>query len=235
MSRFRPDELFHETAMKDLPIVLFGAGEMAQVAAFYFRRIGRKVAAFTVDAQYVKEATFEGAPVVAVEEIARVVPPAEHYGFVALSFTRMNDLRTEKVATMRGLGYPLTTYVSPDATNFATSIGENCFILEDNTLQPFVRIGNNVTLWSGNHIGHHSTIEDNVFLTSHVVVSGGVTVGANSFAGVNVTIVDHVKIAPYSLLAAGSLIRESTEPESVYLPNGFTEKRKIPSRRIKQI
>ncbi len=32
-------------------------------------------------------------------------------------------------------------------------------LLEDNTIQPFVSIGN-VTLWSGNHIGHHSTIHD---------------------------------------------------------------------------
>ena len=50
--------------------------------------------------------------------------------------------------------------------------GDNCFILEDNTVQPFVTIGNNVTLWSGNHIGHDSVIEDDCFISSHVVVSG---------------------------------------------------------------
>jgi hypothetical protein len=52
------------------------------------------------------------------------------------------------------------------------NVQENAFILEDNTIQPFVRIGPNVTLWSGNHIGHHSTVEDHVFIASHVVVSG---------------------------------------------------------------
>ena len=58
--------------------------------------------------------------------------------------------------------------------------GDNCFILEDNTVQPFVRIGSNVTLWSGNHIGHDSTIGDHCFISSHVVVSGHVDIGTTA-------------------------------------------------------
>jgi len=33
-----------------------------------------------------------------------------------------------------------------------------------------VTIGNNVTLWSGNHIGHDAMIDDHGFITSHVVI-----------------------------------------------------------------
>src|SRR2546423_10208 len=70
-------------------------------------------------------------------------------------------------------GYRFISYVSSHSTSFpGTSIGDNCFILEDNTIQPFVTIGNNVVMWSGNHIGHHSTIGDHVFIASHVVLSG---------------------------------------------------------------
>ena len=65
------------------------------------------------------------------------------------------------------------------------TVGENSFILEANTLQPFVNIGNDVVLWSGNHIGHHSIISDHVFFTSHVVLSGNCVVGSNCFLGVN--------------------------------------------------
>ena len=64
----------------------------------------------------------------------------------------------------------------------------------DNTIQPFVEIGDNVTMWSGNHIGHHSKICDNAFISSHAVISGGVEVGRNSFLGVNSTINDHIKL-----------------------------------------
>jgi SAM-dependent methyltransferase len=63
---------------------------------------------------------------------------------------------------MKAQGYELASYISPKCTNYAKSIGNNCFIFEDNTLQPFVTIGNDVTLWSGNHIGHHSTVQSHL-------------------------------------------------------------------------
>jgi len=97
-------------------------------------------------------------------------------------------------------------------------VGDNCFILEDNTIQPFVRIGNNVTLWSGNHIGHDAIIEDHCFLTSHVVVSGFTRVGYNSFIGVNATLRNAITIAPETLIGAGAIIMKDTVAQGVYLP-----------------
>jgi UDP-3-O-[3-hydroxymyristoyl] glucosamine N-acyltransferase len=73
-------------------------------------------------------------------------------------------------------------------------MGEHCFIFEANVVQPFVKIGRNVVLWSGNHIGHHSTIGDNCFVSSHVVVSGSVNVGRNCFLGVNSTFANNLEI-----------------------------------------
>ena len=216
------------------PVVIFGGGDIAEVADFYFRHAGRTVAAFTVDRSFVDSDTRFGRPFIPFDEAARRFPPESHDGFVALSYARMNVLRADKVSAMREAGYTLTRYVSPRATVLTDAIGENCFILEDNTLQPFCHIGDNVTLWSGNHIGHHSTIEDNVFLSSHVVVSGGVTVGRNSFVGVNSTIVDHVTLGPYTLLGAGCIVQTDTDAEGVYAPVGTIEKRKVPSTRLKR-
>ena len=48
-------------------------------------------------------------------------------------------------------------------------IGENTFIFEANVVQPGVTVGDNVVLWSGNHIGHDSVIEDHCFIASHAV------------------------------------------------------------------
>jgi acetyltransferase-like isoleucine patch superfamily enzyme len=104
---------------------------------------------------------------------------------------------------------------------------ENCFILEDNTIQPFARVGTNVTLWSGNHIGHHSTIEDDVFIASHVVVSGGVRIGQGSFVGVNVTLRDHVTVGQKCILGAGALVLEDLPDFSVVAPRG-TERSSVP-------
>ena len=77
----------------------------------------------------------------------------------------MNALRRGVYTRFKQKGYPLISYISSCATYFpGTPIGDNCFVLEDNTIQPFVKIGNNVVLWSGNHIGHHSTIARRCFL-----------------------------------------------------------------------
>src|SRR6185295_3003897 len=96
-------------------------------------------------------------PVVAFEEIEQALPPDKHDLFVAVGYSRINGLRQAKCEAARAKGYALASYVSPRATVFGNVVsGWNCFILEDNTVQPFVRIGNGVTLWSGNHIGHHA-------------------------------------------------------------------------------
>jgi len=81
-----------------------------------------------------------------------------------------------------------------------------------------VTIGSNVTLWSGNHIGHDAVIEDHCFITSHVVVSGNVRVGARSFLGVNATLRNSITLGEQTLVGAGAIIMKDTRPKSVYLP-----------------
>ena len=96
--------------------------------------------------------------------------------------------------------------------------GDNCFVLEDNTVQPFVKIGNDVTLWSGNHIGHDAVIDDHCFISSHVVISGRVHVGEYCFLGVNATIRNAITIAPETLVGAGAIVMADTAAKSVYVP-----------------
>lgn len=198
-------------------IVVFGSAEIAQLAYFYFEKEGtRKVKAFVVDDAYKKDDKFCNLPLVATSQVKALYPPERYGAFVALSYAGMNSVRAQKCADMKALGYRLESYVSPHCTNFASEIGENCFILEDNTLQPFCKIGNNVTLWSGNHIGHHSTIGNNVFITSHVVVSGGVVIGNNSFVGVNCTLRDHITLGEACMIGAGCLLIKDVAPRAVY-------------------
>jgi sugar O-acyltransferase (sialic acid O-acetyltransferase NeuD family) len=218
------------------PLVIFGAGELAEVAHFYFTRDARaQVAAFTVDAAYLKERQFCGQPVVAFDELRAAFPPDTHDLFVALSYARINALRAEKCAAGKALGYGLRSYVSSRASVWeGFQPGENCFILEDNTIQPFVRIAANVTLWSGNHIGHHAALAANCFITSHVVISGGVQVGENAFIGVNATIRDHVKIGARSVIGAGSLVLHDVPDDGVVAAQG-TELSKVPSHRLRRL
>ncbi len=160
-------------------IVIFGAGDIARLAEFYFSTDSEhEVVAFTVDAGYLTGETFLDRPLIPFDQVASMYPPSSFKMFVALSYARMNQVREAKYREARAAGYDLVSYVS-SRCSFLTQypIGDNCFILEDNTVQPFVRIGSNVTLWSGNHIGHDSTIGDHSFVSSHVVVSGHVRSG----------------------------------------------------------
>ena len=201
-------------------IVIFGAGDIARLAHFYFTTdSAHEVAGFVVDRAFRSADEFLGLPLSDADDVTQRYPPSDHLMFVALSYAKMNGLRAEKYAAMKQAGYRLASYVSSRCSYLAqTPPGENCFILEDNTVQPFATIGNNVTLWSGNHIGHDVRIEDHCFITSHVVISGHVRVGARSFIGVNATLRNSITIAPQTLIGAGAIIMKDTVDKGVYVP-----------------
>jgi sugar O-acyltransferase (sialic acid O-acetyltransferase NeuD family) len=201
-------------------LVIFGAGDIARLAHYYFTRDSEHdVVAFTVDQKYRQADTFLDLPLVPFEDVLARYSPGEYKMFVALSYARMNKLREEKYQQAKASGYELVSYVS-SRCSFLTDnpVGDNCFILEDNTIQPFVKIGNNVTLWSGNHIGHDAVIEDHCFIASHIVVSGYVRIGNNCFIGVNATLRNSITIAPETLIGAGAVIMKDTVAKGVYLP-----------------
>ena len=201
-------------------LVIFGAGDIARLAHHYFTHDSpHEVAAFVVDRAFRQTDSFQGLPLIDAEDVTDRFPPGDYDMFVAMSYAKMNAVRAEKYASMKAAGYRLVSYVSSRCTYLSqTPPGDNCFILEDNTVQPFVTIGNNVTLWSGNHIGHDVTIEDHCFITSHVVVSGWVRIGTRSFIGVNATLRNSITIAPETLIGAGAIIMKNTKPKQVYMP-----------------
>ena len=202
-------------------IIIFGTGDIAQIANYYFSIDSPyEVVSFTVNQAFKEADIYEGKPLVAFEEIEKYYSPKEYKMFIALSYTKMNKIREEKYNEAKAKGYDLVSYVSSKCSYMSQfKHGDNCFIFEDNTIQPFVRIGNNVTLWSGNHIGHHSVIYDHNFISSHVVISGHCTIKSNCFLGVNSTIGHKVNIAKETLLGAGTTVSNDTEEKGVYVPS----------------
>jgi sugar O-acyltransferase (sialic acid O-acetyltransferase NeuD family) len=191
--------------------------------------------AFTVDSAYLTVPSFCGLPVVPFEDLPRYYPPESHDLFIAVGYTKLNQVRKEKYLAGKAMGYRLASYISSRAVVLNEGrIGDNCFIFENNVIHPFVTIANNVTLWSGNHIGHHSTLHDHCFLASHIVVSGGVEVGESCFIGVNASLRDHIKVGERCVIGAGSLLLSNAEPEGVYMATA-TERSRVPSSRLRKI
>jgi sugar O-acyltransferase (sialic acid O-acetyltransferase NeuD family) len=204
-------------------VVVFGVRDFASLAHYYLRTDSEhEVVAFTVHREFMPvDPTFEGLPVLPFEELHERFPPSDFRAFAPLSHKGMNSAREGVYRQFQAQGYSLISYISSHATVLNDrAIGDNCFILEDNTIQPFVTIGSNVVLWSGNHIGHHSHIKDHVFFTSHVVLSGHCVVEPYCFLGVNATIRDQVRLGEGSLIGMSAIILRDTEPWSVYKADG---------------
>ena len=186
----------HSKIQKKEKIVIVGDSAFAEIAYEYFTNDSPfEVAAFSVEKEFLKRKELFGLPVVLFEELEKLYDPLKHKVFVAATYTQLNRLRTRLYKEAKKKGFTAVSYVSSKAFVWRNvELGENCFIFEDNTVQPFVKVGNNVIMWSGNHIGHHSIIKDNCFISSHVVVSGFCEVGENCFLGVNATIINNLKI-----------------------------------------
>lgn len=202
-------------------VIIFGLLDTAELAHYYLENDSEhEVVAFTVSKEYIDKNEFKGLPVVPFEDIETIYPPDQYHLFAPMTAKQMNQLREKIYLEGKSKGYQYISYISSKATVFDNEIGENCFILEDNTIQPFTKIGNNVVLWSGNHIGHHGEIKDHVFFTSHVVMSGHCIIESYCFFGVNATIRDYTHLAKGTLLAMGaSLTKQKTDEWGVYIGN----------------
>jgi sugar O-acyltransferase (sialic acid O-acetyltransferase NeuD family) len=202
-------------------VIIFGVKDFAELAHYYLTNDSEhEVVAFCVDREFIPEnKEFKGLPILAFEDIEKEMPPEKFHFFAPMAPNQMNRLREKKYHEIKQKGYQLISYISSKATICGNEIGDNCFILEDNTLQPFTKIGNNVVLWSGNHIGHHGIIHDHVMFTSHVVLSGHCVVESYCTLGVNSTIRDGIKLAKGTFVAMGACIIKDTEEWSMYKGN----------------
>lgn len=200
--------------------VIFGVGDFARIAAVYLRDDSPyEVVAFTVHERYIESPELNGIPVVPFEGLERSHPPDEVEMLVAIGFSRTNRARAEVFEECKRRGYTLLTYVHSGVIRWPeTTIGENCFVFEENVLQPYVRIGDDVVLWSGNHIGHDTRVGDHCFIASHAVVSGNVTIGDYTFIGVNATFRDGITIGPRNVIGASAVVMRDTEEGDVLVP-----------------
>lgn len=221
---------------KSKKLVIIGSGETGLIAYEYFQYDSEyEVIAFSVHREYITQTTLYDLPVIPFEILEETYLPHTCDVYVAISSSNLNRKRTKVYNEAKAKGYICASYISSKAFVWRNvEIGENCFIFENNTIQPFVKIKNNVTLWSGNHIGHNTIIKDNCFISSHCVISGFCEIGENSFLGVNCTIENNTKIAKDNFIGAGALIQKDTVEKGLYQANQ-TELSKVNTHRLFKI
>jgi sugar O-acyltransferase (sialic acid O-acetyltransferase NeuD family) len=216
-------------------VVVFGLGELSSVAWYCLTHdSGYRVTAFTVDASHLDRKEHAGLPVVAFEEVERLFPPDTHGMVVPIGARAANRLRAERYARARQKGYTCPAYVSTRASTWPDlQIGENTFVYEGTTIQPFSRIGNNVILRQGVSVSHHAQIGNHCFLAGRAALGGNVTLAERCFIGMNATIRDGVTVAEGCMIAAGSLVTADTVAHTVYAGSPARRRRLPPERFIK--
>jgi sugar O-acyltransferase (sialic acid O-acetyltransferase NeuD family) len=200
-------------------LVIFGAGKIADEAYFYFTNDSpHRIVAFTVDEGFLTAREKWGLPVVPFEALEDRYPPGDVEAFVAVGYQGLNTFRAQKYEEIKRRGYTLVSFVSSRASNFGgVEMGDNCFVLENAVIQPCSRIGRNVFIWSGNHVGHHASIGDHCYLTGQVMVAGSAIIEPYCFLGVNSTVGHEVRVGEGSFIGAGALVTKNVPPRSVYI------------------
>ena len=201
-------------------IVIFGTGDLAQRIFYYLKDSDDEVVAFSANKSNIDSNELLGLPVVAFEDINKKYPPSEFAMFIALAYSEMNKKRSTFFDEAKSKGYELYSFIHPSTKIWDEfEMGENCFILAGNIIQPFVKIGDNVMIGSNNLISHNTIIENNCFLTSNITLGGHITIGSNSFIGLSATINQRVKIGKECIIGAGTLITKNVNDKEVYAEN----------------
>ena len=201
-------------------VVIFGTGELAQRIFFYLKDSDDQVIAFCANKSKIDKEELLGLPVIAFENIKETFPPTEFSMFIALAYSEMNKKRTKFFNEAKNKDYELYSFIHPSTKIWDEfEMGENCFILANNVIQPFVKIGNNVLIGSNNLISHNTTIGDNCFITSNVTMGGHITMGKNCFVGLSATINQRIKIGDECIIGAGTIITKDINDKEVYAEN----------------
>jgi sugar O-acyltransferase (sialic acid O-acetyltransferase NeuD family) len=219
------------------PLVVFGAGKVGEAVFRHLRlQADDDVVAFATEPSFVPQSgTFAGLPVIAFDEVAQRYPPGTYDMIVAVGYQELNGLRRRIYEQAKAKGYHLRSFVSRRAAcGDWLEIGDNCVILDNVNLEPGVKVGNNVVLWSGALIGHHSIIGDHCWLAGHAVLGGGVRLGAETFVGLGALIGNEIEIGEKSFLGAGVVVTKSAEPKSVFV-QGDTARFRLDSEHFMRI
>ena len=208
---------------------------MAQVARVYIERHGAdRIVGFTVDAAFKNSDSFEGYPLVAWEEIESRFPPEAVRLLGPLTYRRLNEIRRDRFRDGRARGYKFASFIHPNSHIYSESIGENCFILENNVIQPFASIGDNAIIWSGNHIGHHVTIGNHCFVASQVGIAGDTKIGEQCHIAGQVGITHGLTIGDRCVMLNAAFVYKNL-PNDTVIVGRPGEVQRFPSSRVRHL
>lgn len=204
-------------------LIIYGSGKIASIVYHYLKSTFN-VRAFTVDRDFILSETLFDLPVIPFDRINKSHPPHTHKMTIAVGYHDMNNFRAKKYREAKERGYGFVSYVDDGVKKFDdVTIGENCIILDNTTIQPFVEIGDNSVIWSNVTIAHGVKIGDNCWVASGAVVAGDTVINSNCFIGINATIGHNITIGEANYIGANSQVCKNTSTGDVYIAEQATK------------
>ena len=200
-------------------VVIFGNQSVARlIYKELTHNSPHEVVAFCVDPDFIDDSELFDLPVVPFGDVTSLYPPEEHRMFVAVGYTKLNQIRENRYLQAKAWGYRFVNAIAKTAVTYpCLEIGENCYIGNYTVIYPDVRVGNNVLIGSSCTLDHNLSLGNNCFLSDQVAIAGYVTVKDNCFLGTNCTIRNKVIIGREAIIGAATNIMEDVEERSVYL------------------
>lgn len=175
-----------------------------------------QVVGFCADDAFVTTDHYDELPLYTLRDTAECFGPESNLMFVAVGYSSMRA-RSQMYGRAKAAGYNLVNYISPHAVlpdNLV--IGENNAIFQGAQIEPGVQIGDNNIIWSSVNLCHDVVIGSHSFMAARSLMGGGSSLGNSCFVGFNATITHRIAVADETLVGAGALILNDTEPFTRY-------------------
>ena len=199
-------------------VVIIGAGKFAETVHYCMMQSGEfEVVAFAVQPEYRSATSLCNLPVVDLNRLPVDFPPSDYRLFSAIGPQNTNANRINIYNKQKTFGYQFATFLDPHARIWPNLVvGENVYIDDSSIVQPFVRIGDNVTLISAG-VGHHSRIGDHCFLSS-TSLGGNVTVEEGAFLGMNSVVRDWVTVGSFCVVGMSATVQRGLDSHTLLAP-----------------
>lgn len=205
---------------------LFGSGELARVAEYYFRHVKQDSRSWlpnfspnslgesivrTVDRDYITDDEMDF-DLVKSGQI-----------FIPIGYKNLNTTRERVFNEARARGLTTLDHISSEARihkDVVLAPNSGNWIQESVAIQTGCKIGKSNILWGGTglHLGHLTEIGDFNWISTGTVIAGGCKIGNNCFFGVNTSIRNNIEIASFNIICMGAIVTKSTKPYQVWLP-----------------
>jgi UDP-perosamine 4-acetyltransferase len=117
------------------------------------------------------------------------------------------DVRKRYFRACKELGLTMPSALHPDAViSKDASFGEGVVVMAGTVINPCVRVGNNVIIFSNATIEHDCIVEDNVYISPGVQLGGHVTIQNNAMLGIGSIVLPKRVVGKDSIVGAGAVV-----------------------------